>query len=127
MAMTDIERRIRVEQEWARRNVMADHLNGQRYIAYNWRRDLRDLTWELGTINWTVPHWKEPTREINFELDWGSLRASSDSSSGLGAPMQKAKRSRRGELFETFRDKLLQISKFFRSTCGHFGQKSDSN
>jgi hypothetical protein len=76
--MTDIERRIRVEQEWARRNVMADILNGQRYEAYNWRRDLRDFDWELGDLNWSIPHWKEPAREINFELDWESLSASSD-------------------------------------------------
>jgi hypothetical protein len=78
VAMTNIERRIRVEQEWARRNVMADILNSQRYEAYNWRRDLRDFDWELGDLNWSIPHWKEPAREIDFELDWETLGASSD-------------------------------------------------
>ena len=77
VAMTDIERRIRVEQEWARRNVMADILNGQRYESYNWRRDLPDFDWELGNLNWSIPHWKEPAREFDFELDWEALRASS--------------------------------------------------
>jgi hypothetical protein len=76
--MTDIERRIRIEQEWVRRNVMADHQNGERYEAYNGRRGLRDLDWELGDLKWSVPYWKEPAREINFELDWESLSASSD-------------------------------------------------
>jgi hypothetical protein len=76
--MTDIERRIRVEQEWAHRNVIADHLNSQRYEAYNWRRVSANPDWELGELKWSLPHWKEPAREINFELDWNGLRASSD-------------------------------------------------
>jgi hypothetical protein len=75
--MTDIERRIRIEQEWARRNVMAEHLNSQRYEAYNWRRGLREPSWELGDLSWSVPHWREPTREFEFKLDWESLSTSS--------------------------------------------------
>jgi hypothetical protein len=85
--MTDIERRIRIEQEWARRNVIAEHLNGQRYEAYNWRRGLREPNWELGDLSWSVPHWKEPTREFEFKLNWESLSTSSHGSQQQRPPI----------------------------------------
>lgn len=49
--MNHIERRIRVEQEWVRRNVMADHQNDERYEAYNWRRGLGGFDWDCMTSN----------------------------------------------------------------------------
>jgi hypothetical protein len=65
--ITELERRVQVEELWGRRRVMAAVMNAERFMLYRARRD-------LACPGEPVPEWKDSNRELKLEFDFAGPR-----------------------------------------------------